>query len=76
MAVVPLFPSAFVPNPASSATDFEADEGDVAAVKCGHCRSTFMHHPSELPSDSPRWSLCPWCRDRLLDDSATADRDH
>jgi hypothetical protein len=47
-----------------------AGESAGSVTKCGRCRLDFIQDPSMAPSDSPKWSLCPPCRVRLLGDES------
>jgi hypothetical protein len=75
MSVVPHYPSVFVSSAAAHGADRQLDETDEAVVMCGRCRLAFIQPPSAPASDSPKWSLCPPCRSRLLgDENATSAR--
>jgi len=56
--------------PESPDVDMEASEDSDSVTKCGRCRLNFDRHPSIAPGDSSRWSLCPPCRSRLLNDES------
>lgn len=61
-----LAPVAVGPKPPGT----EADERPDLVTKCGRCRLHFVRHPSIVPSDAPKWWLCPPCRTRLLGDES------